>query len=98
MDNNKTKAKSLRAMADHFDEIAKISNDVGDFIAARHHRNSAEHHRLEADKLDHPQPEWEEGDYAMDEGRSVWSFKNGKWDGEYSTKELINHYGPIHKV
>ena len=88
----------MRELADKVDEVASLCRTLGWYGFEGHYLSNAEHHRLQADKADPPQPEWKEGDYAVDGGGNVWRLKNGKWDGEYSTKELINYYGPIHKV
>ena len=96
-----TKAESLRKMADHFDEIAKISNDIGDSNVASHYRNIAEHLREQVDKIDPPQPEWQDGDLARDRCGNVWEYMLGLWycqGTSYRTEALTRDCGPLTRV
>lgn len=100
--DNKTKVKSLRAMADHFDEIANLSNVIEDSEVALHYRNIAEHLRKEAEKLDPPEPEWGEGDLVRDCKRRLWEYHGGFWYarefGGHKTELLTSKYGPLTRV
>lgn len=99
--DNKTKVESLRTMADHFDEIANLSNDIEDSDVALHYRNIAEHLRKEAEKLDPPQPEWKDGDLVRSQHGYLWEHSGGTWFRRHTTftyEELVSLFGPLRRV
>ena len=98
----------MRELADKEDEAASLCAALGWCGLEGLHQSDAEHHRLQADKLD-PPVEWENGDLATDRNNNLWQCVGcgGVWfrflnlsDGIVwlSTEELLKDAGPLRKV
>lgn len=96
----KTEAKHRREIANLLDQVAEKFQPLN-ANTAEVHRESAEANRRHADKLDPPQPEWQEGDLVRDCQGDLWQFGYGDWHlygTTHSTESLTRHYGPLTRV
>lgn len=99
--DDKTQADLLRQLAAKRDALAATHDALGQHSAARAYRESAEEARSIANKLDPPQPEWQNGDLVRDSDGDLWQFDGDLWwsrGDRRPTEELIEWFGPIRKV
>ena len=95
----KTEAQRRRRIADLFDEIAEHRAAIGD--SAEGALLLAREDRAQADKLDPPQPEWQNGDLVRDRDGELWQYCVGLWycqETSHRTESLTSHYGPLTPV
>ena len=96
----KEQAEQHRKIADAYVALADAFGPLHR-EAAKSFRVAAESYRKEADRIDPPQPEWQDGDLALDRDGELWQFDGDEWhlrSMQRSTASLIRDFGPIHKV
>lgn len=98
----KTEARRRRNAADLLDQVAEELQPLS-VGAAKQYQLNAEANRSIANKLDPPQPEWQDGDLVLGANSTLWFYECGLWNSPSftdmrSTDSLIAVYGPIRKV
>ena len=95
----KTEAEHRRHIANLFDDIAEHRAAIGDISEGA--RSVASGERERADKLDPPQPEWQDGDLVRDRNGNLWEYTLGLWhchDTNRRTESLTRDYSPLTRV
>lgn len=96
----KTEAQHRRNIANAFDVLADAFKPL-DAHTAEGYQNSATVNRSLADKLDPPQPEWQDGDLVRDRFGTLWEYELEVWHCHHAnrgTEALTNTYGPLTRV
>ena len=101
---DKQKAEQRRKIADAFDVLAEKFEPLNADVAEAHRKNAEVNRRI-AEKLDPPQPEWQDGDLVRDRDGDLWEYDAsvGVWRRfgirePYYTEVLADNFGPLRKV
>ena len=82
--------------------LVVLAGVLGWHAYAQGARINAQNRRREADKLDPPQPEWQDGDLARDRNGILWECDHrGVWRSGYashSTEIMTRDFGPLTRV
>ena len=96
----KTEAQRRRRIADLLDQVAEEFKPLN-ATAAESYEDNAEANRRIAERLDPPQPEWQDGDLVRDRFGTLWEYELEVWHCHHAnrgTEALTNTYGPLTRV